>query len=96
MPPCKIVLLNKVERTKYLSRSIKNAANNAIEQPEKGWIINENEFMEIDYFDGDPFPEITMDEKNYESEDDENAHISEDESDESDEYDKSDEEWQPE
>lgn len=49
MPPCKNILLNKVERTKYLSKIIKSTTGNSIERPEKGWTVNENQFMEINY-----------------------------------------------
>lgn len=106
MPPCKKVLLNKVVRTKYLSKIIKSATENSIERPGKGWMVNENQFMEIDYFDGDPFPEDIVEENNFEPEDDENDENDENDyysdnesdeyekSDESDEFDGSDEEWQ--
>lgn len=96
MPPCWNVLLNKVERTKYLSKIIKSATENSIEEPEKGWTVNENQFMEINYFDGDPFPDHIADEISSESEDDDDDenYYSENESDVSDECSESDDEWQ--
>lgn len=78
---------------------IKNASNNNIEQPEKGWMKDENQFMEINYFDGSPFPEniarSTELRENNDSEDDEdNISSSDDECNECDD-DESDTEWQP-
>lgn len=92
-----MVLLNKIERTQYLSYMIKNASKNYIEQPAKGWIKDENQFMEINYFDGSPFPESISRNtvgRESDSEDDEDGYISSSD-DESIEGDESDTEWEP-
>lgn len=79
MPPCRNVLQNKIERTQYLSKMIKNASRNHIGDPTKGWVLDENGDMEINYFTGNPFPDniakIPLDENKYEPED-ENGYIS--------------------
>lgn len=57
MPPCKKVLCKKIQRANYLAKIIKSCNQNFIDSPEGGWTINECNEMEIDYFDGNPFPE---------------------------------------
>lgn len=57
MPPCRKVLLNKINRTDHLAQIIKNANNDTISESGDGWYINENGIMEIEYFDGDQFPD---------------------------------------
>lgn len=99
MPPCKKVLLKKIERTEYLSDMIKNASNNDIGQPQAGWLVNENGF-EIDYFDGNPFPENIM-EIPLEQQKNDNGNNSDDEewnyssNDECDDTEETDDEWEP-
>lgn len=95
MPPCKKVLLNKIARTEYLSEIIKNASNNIIEQPKTGWII-ENGDMQIEYFNGNPFPEtittISLNDQNNDSDNAEDFFSSSD--DELNDPEESDEEWE--
>lgn len=57
MPPCRKVLLNKINRTDHLAQIIKNANNDTISESTDGWYINENGIMEIEYFNGDQFPD---------------------------------------
>lgn len=98
MPPCRNVLKNKIERTQYLSQMIKNASLNHIGDPTKGWIIDENGDMEINYFTGNPFPDsiakITINES--EPEDEEDYISSSDyDSNDDDEVEDSNDEWDP-
>lgn len=91
MPPCKSVLLKKLQRTSTLAKMIKCSSNNIIVMLKDGWIINDRGEMEIDFFDGNPYPEnitdISIDTNNEEENDDEDVYCSSDESDESDESD---------
>lgn len=97
MPPCKKVLMNKIERSQYLARMMKNSVNGTIDKPGIGWILSETGDIEIDYFSGDPFPEdvatlpIDLQE---DSEDEEGGHLSSSDE-EYDERDDSDDEWEP-
>jgi hypothetical protein len=63
MPPSQVVLKNKIERTNYLSRLLKNSTlNNVdIDDPgQHGWIIEEDQFV-IDFFNGPQYPEFFID-----------------------------------
>ena len=96
MPPCKKVLLKKIERTEYLSRMIKSASNKNIAEPQKGWLVNENGEFEIDYFEGDPFPQTITEissEVQIDDTDDEECQVSSD--DEFDDGEDTDDEWLP-
>lgn len=101
MPPCKSVLLKKIERTQYLSQMIKKSTDNYIVLAEKGWLVDENQEMEIEYFSGNPFPDtianIRLDDSGDDSEKEEDICLSsDDESDLEDGCDDdSDEEWKP-
>lgn len=99
MPPCKKVLLNKIKRTCYLSQIMQRSNQGAIERPDDGWILTENNELEIDYFVGNPFPDnitnTSIDENIDENEDDAVCEISSSE-DESEVSDDSDVDWNPE
>lgn len=90
MPPCKNVLKRKIDRVKILTMIIKKASQQAMNiQLTNGWYVNENGKMEIEYFEGNPYPsdvaEVTINESNDANEEEENDnYISE--SDESDAY----------
>jgi hypothetical protein len=59
MPPCQRVVVNKIKRTNYLTRLIKNADRNFIEDidpSDHGWIKLQNK-IEIQFYDGNQFPE---------------------------------------
>lgn len=59
MPPCKAVLLSKIQRTHYLAQMVKSASQKYIvRRTEEGWIINEENQMLIEYFHGEPYPPI--------------------------------------
>lgn len=77
---------------------IKNASCNHLKEADKGWISDENGYLEIDYFSGNPYPEsianITFNNQEEESEDEECAYNSSSD-DESDDMDESDDEWEP-
>lgn len=98
MPPCKKVLLHKMQRTQYLAQMIKHSTDGHIAQPESGWIIDENGTMEIDYFDGNPFPEnittTSFDENEDDPEESEYASYSSAD-DEVDDMKDSDDDWEP-
>lgn len=77
---------------------IKNSTKNIIEKPKDGWLVNENDEMEIDYFADNAYPnvvdEIQIRDEEDDTEDDENGYIS---SSDEDEYhnEGSDDEWIP-
>lgn len=58
MPPCKGVLFKKIQRVVYLANMIKCSNENRIGRTEGGWILNECNEFEIDFFDGSPFPDL--------------------------------------
>lgn len=59
MPPCQKVLRNKIKRTNYITRLIKNADKNFVEEQDpciNGWFKNGCQF-DIEFFHGDQCPE---------------------------------------
>lgn len=95
MPPCRDVLLNKMKRTNYLAEIIKHSTENIIKTPKEGWIMNENNEMEIEYFACSPYPEdianiMIADDTD---EEDSNIHVSSSDDDESYSDDFEDGEW---
>lgn len=95
MPPCKTVLINKINRTNYLARMIKCSSQNIIDAPENGWFMNESGELEIEYFTGSPYPETITDIACAEiGEEEEETRVSSDDEGESDE-DADDEDWNP-
>lgn len=61
MPPCKTVFLKKIARTNYLTQLIKCSSKNHISAPKNGWVMNERNELELDYFVGDCYPTNIMD-----------------------------------
>lgn len=60
MPPSKKVLENKIKRTNYLSRLLKNASTNNLDldNPEQhGWLIEQDEYV-LDFFSGPQYPDF--------------------------------------
>lgn len=98
MPPCKNVLLKKIERTDFLSKMIKNATSNNIGQPTTGWMYDENGDMQLEYFSGNPFPEnisqIPID-RSQNDDDDEDGSVCSSSDEEIDEDEESEDEWVP-
>lgn len=79
MPPYKKVLCKKIQRSEFLANMIKHSNQNTIDIPENGWILNQQNEMEIEFFEGNPFPDditnLSFENSNYENdneEDDEN------------------------
>lgn len=102
MPPCKSVLLNKIKRTNFLSQMIKNSFADKISSPSSGWFINENNELEIEYFTGDPFPEVitsmesdNISEDEQEEEEDLDQYLSSDDDDENIDAFDIDDDWNP-
>lgn len=95
MPPCKKVLLKKIERTSYIAQIIKSSSRNIIETPKSGWFVNENGELEVEYFSGSPYPEtiaeMTCDD---DSDNDETFQFSSDDDEECEEN-LSDDDWNP-
>lgn len=95
MPPCRSVLLKKIERTEYLSHMIKYACNKDIAEPRSGWIVGNSGEFQIEYFTGNPFPEIvtkiSFEDEQDDTDDEEVACSSNDEFDDG----ESDDEWNP-
>lgn len=90
MPPCKKVLYKKIQRANYLAKVMKDSNQNTIEnRPESGWILNEFNELEIEYFEGSPYPEhiteISIDNLSDEEDESEDAYFSS--NDESDDFD---------
>lgn len=101
MPPCKSVLLNKIKRANSLSQMIKTSSEKTIDLSWNGWFINENNELEIEYFTGNPFPEIiitmatdNIPENQEEEEDDTDQYFSSDDDEENiDMSDDNDDDW---
>lgn len=77
---------------------IRNAADNTLKPPSKGWMTDENGYFIIDYFSGDPYPEsVASLSLNTEMDETDNEECAENSSsdDEYGETDDSDDEWEP-
>lgn len=98
MPPCRKVLLNKIKRTSYLARTMRQSSENFIGKPDGGWYLNENNEMDIDYFAGNPYPEnitnISFDE-NEDNDEEKDSFMLSPSDDEISNSDDSDDEWDP-
>lgn len=111
MPPCKDVLLNKIERSNRIVRMMK-CGKNIIDRPEPidGWYLDEKGEFALSYYSGLAFPEditnLTNETERTESDldkDDEQLTVSESDSDwsnecDEDNYEESDDEdgsWLP-
>lgn len=68
---------------------MKGCNQNVIDKPESGWILNEHNELEIEYFEGNPYPEhvtdISIDNSTDEEDENETAYFSS--SDESENFD---------
>lgn len=90
MPPCQNVLLRKIDRTKILTKIIKNACDQTLNiQLTNEWYVDENGKLAIEYFTGNPYPgditEFTInnededeDVDDYVSDSDSDAYLSDD------------------
>lgn len=80
MPPCKKVLYKKIQRANYLAKVMKSCNQSIIDRSQSGWILNEHNELEIEYFEGNPYPEnvtdISIDNSTDEEDEDENAYFS--------------------
>lgn len=63
MPPCHKVLMNKIKRTRSVTRMIKTANENFIKVPAAtdGYFLDENQKFAIEYFAGHPYPSDIID-----------------------------------
>lgn len=98
MPPPKTVLEKKIARTSYLTQIMKRCSENIIGTPKNGWLINENNEFEIDYFDGSCYPtsitDIASAHDSEEEDESEQLYLSsEDEDEDHDDFDDND--WTP-
>lgn len=93
LPPCQSVLRMKIERTNYLAGIIKSSSENYIGAPKNGWFINENGELEMEYFSGNPYPEIVTNmSRSNDSDSDEEFQLSSEDEDETD-GESSDDDW---
>lgn len=101
MPPCKSVLLNKIKRTNFLANMVKSSSKTTMDLNalECGWIMNADNELEIEYFNGNPYPETITDmasgdvSDNEEEEEAETYLSSDDDVDEGNNYDDDDDDW---
>ena len=73
----------KVKRTEYWTQMIRDSTQNIIQQAFDGWQLNDDNELEIQYFNGNPYPDnianISIDEKDDaedDEEEDDNAYAS--------------------